>query len=29
MQHAIQEDAAWLKSYVAKAKPGEPLPYHA
>jgi len=28
MQHAIQEDAAWLKSYVAKAKPGEPLPYH-
>jgi hypothetical protein len=29
MQRAIQEDAAWLKSYVAKAKPGEPLPYHA
>jgi hypothetical protein len=28
MQRAVQKDAAWFKSYVAKAKNGEPLPYH-
>jgi hypothetical protein len=29
MQRAIQQDTAWFKSYVIKAKPGEPLAYHA
>lgn len=28
MQRAVQKDAAWFKSYVAKAKPDAPLPYH-
>jgi hypothetical protein len=28
MQRAVQKDATWFKSYVAKAKEGEPLPYH-
>ncbi|MEA2908490.1 MAG: hypothetical protein QOJ15_571 [Bradyrhizobium sp.] len=29
MQRAIQQDTAWFKAYVIKAKPGEPLAYHA
>jgi hypothetical protein len=29
MQRAIQRDTAWFKSYVIRAKPGEPLAYHA
>jgi hypothetical protein len=28
MQRAAQRDAAWFKSYVAKASPDQPLPYH-
>lgn len=28
MQRAAQKDAAWFKSYVAKANPDQPLPYH-
>jgi hypothetical protein len=27
-KQAIEKDAAWFQSYVAKVKNGEPLPYH-